>query len=182
MTLTNRLAGRLAALRHDRDWSLDHLAMLSGISRASLSRLEKGDVSPTAEVLGKLCAAYGLPMSRLMMMVEDPFVPHVTFADQQEWQDPETGFTRRIVSPPAQGLSAEVIEGHLPPSSRIQYDAPPHAGLEHHLILQDGALSIDLGETRHDLTGGDCLRYHLSGPSRFETGPARGARYLLVLI
>ena len=36
------------------------------VSRASLSRLENAEVSPTASVLGRLCAAYGLTMSRLM--------------------------------------------------------------------------------------------------------------------
>ena len=73
--------------------------------------MEKGDVSPTAETLGRLCAAYALPMSRLLMMVEESFDPKVPFGCQPEWSDPETGFTRRSVSPPAAGLSGEVMEG-----------------------------------------------------------------------
>jgi len=112
-SLTSRLAGRLSALRRDQGWSLDHLAAQSGVSRATLSRLENASVSPTAEVLGKLCATYGLPMSRLLLMVEDGFAAHVPFAEQQEWQDPDTGFTRRSVSPPANQLRAEVLECHL---------------------------------------------------------------------
>jgi transcriptional regulator with XRE-family HTH domain len=52
-----RLAERLRALRRARRWSLDELSALSGVSRASLSRIENGDVSPTASVLGRLAAA-----------------------------------------------------------------------------------------------------------------------------
>lgn len=180
--LSHRLATRLNELRQGRGWSLEQLAEHSGISRATLSRMEKGEVSPTAETLGRLCAAYGLPMSRLLMMVEDSFDPRVPFERQPEWRDPETGFTRRSVSPPASGLSGEVLEGHLPPGTVISYDTPPKPGQEHHLILLDGGLTLTVDGTEHVLSGGDCLRYHLSGPTRFETGPARGARYLLVLI
>lgn len=180
--LSNRLASRLKDLRQGRGWSLDQLADHSGISRATLSRMEKGDVSPTAESLGRLCAAYGLPMSRLLMMVEDSFDPKVPFERQAEWRDPETGFTRRAVSPPAPGLNGEVLECHLPRDTVITYETPPKPGQEHHLIVLDGALTLTVDGTAHALNGGDCLRYHLSGPTRFETGAARGARYILVLL
>ncbi|HEY9272046.1 helix-turn-helix transcriptional regulator, partial [Achromobacter sp.] len=75
--LDRRIAGRLKALRQERGWSLDELAGRAGLSRATLSRLENAEVSPTASALGKLCGAYGLTMSRLMLMVEDDFAPLV---------------------------------------------------------------------------------------------------------
>ncbi|WP_300069482.1 XRE family transcriptional regulator [uncultured Ruegeria sp.] len=180
--LSNRLANHLGELRKARRWSLDQLSEHSGISRATLSRMEKGEVSPTAESLGRLCAAYGVPMSRLLMMVEDSFDPKVPFDRQAEWRDPETGFTRRSVSPPSAGLTGEVLECHLPRGADITYEAPPKPGQEHHLIMLDGMLTLTVDNTAHMLSGGDCLRYHLSGPTRFETGARRGARYILVLI
>ncbi len=181
-TLSDRLASRLSELRQSHNWSLDQLADQSGISRATLSRMEKGEVSPTAENLGRLCAAYGLPMSRLLMMVEDSFDPKVPYERQTEWSDPETGFTRRSVSPPSTGLTGEVLECHLPRNTVIGYETPPKPGQEHHLIMLDGGLTITVDGTPHTLSGGDCLRYHLCGPTRFETGATRGARYILVLI
>ena len=176
-----RLARRLATLRQDRAWSLDQLSEASGISRATLSRMEKGDVSPTAETLGQLCTAYALPLSRLMMQVEEAHAPLIPVAQQQVWQDPETGFRRRQVSPPAPTLAGEVIEGHLPALQRIVYSAPSRPGLEHHLILLSGELNLTHSDTKYCLRPGDCLRYHLTGASEFSTG-AEGARYILVLI
>ena len=176
-----RIAQRLKALRLERQWSLDDLAGRSGVSRASLSRLENAEVSPTAAVLGKLCGAFGLTLSRLMVMVEEGFVAQVRESDQLVWEDPETGYVRRVVSPPAQGLSGEVLECRLRPATRIAYETPPKPGLEHHLILFEGALSLTVSGQRHDLRPGDCLRYRLHGASLFETG-GEGARYFLFML
>lgn len=178
--LDARLARRLADLRTSRGWSLDVLAARSGVSRATLSRLENGEVSPTAAVLGRLCAAHGLTLTRLLAPVEPGFAPLVPRADQPVWTDPIIGFARRSVSPPAGALAGEALEATLSPGARIAYDAPPRPGLEHHLVLLEGALEVAVDGQAHALTPGDCLRYRLHGPSSFATDA--GARYLLFLV
>ncbi|WP_333673388.1 XRE family transcriptional regulator, partial [Elioraea tepidiphila] len=177
-----RLAERLRALRGERGWSLDELARRSGVSRATLSRLENAEVSPTAAVLGRLCAAYGLSVSRLMAQVEAAFVPLVRRDAQAEWVDPAGGFRRRQVSPPARELAGEAVECVLDPGVRVAYDRPPRAGLEHHLLLREGRLAVTLDRVRHELGPGDCLRYRLEGASVFETPAECGARYVLFIV
>jgi transcriptional regulator with XRE-family HTH domain len=176
------IAQRLKSLRAERGWSLDELARSSNVSRATLSRLENAEVSPTASVLGKLCAAYGLTMSRLMHMVEDDFVPLVRRSAQSVWTDPTIGFRRRSVSPPAQGLAAEVLECELEAGTCITYDRPPRPGLEHHLFLIEGQLSISIDGQTYDLRPGDCLRYQLFGPSAFATSEQYSAKYMLFIL
>jgi transcriptional regulator with XRE-family HTH domain len=178
-----RIAERLKTLRGERRWSLEALASRSKVSRATLSRLENAEVSATAAVLGKLCAVYGLTMSRLMLMVEDAgFTPVVRMNAQPVWHDPTIGFTRRSVSPPARPLAGEALDCALLPDVEIAYDLPPRPGLEHHLVLLEGALSVTLDGRRHDLGAGDCLRYQLFGKSMFTTPADRGARYLLFMV
>jgi len=180
--MDRKIAERLAALRAERGWSLEELAARCDVSRASLSRLENGEVSPTAHVLGKLCAAYGLPMSRLMQMVEDGFVPLVHRGSQRIWVDPETGFFRRSVSPPSRDLMAEVLECELDPGTRIEYGGSPRDGLEHHLVMLAGQLRVTVEGKTHELDVGDCLRYRLSGPSSFEAPAETSARYHLFIV
>jgi transcriptional regulator with XRE-family HTH domain len=180
--IDRRIAQRLRALRTERSWSLDELARRSHVSRATLSRLENAEVSPTASVLGRLCAAYGLTMSRLMHMVEDDFAPLVGRSAQPVWTDPETGFRRRPISPPARTLRAEVLECALDPGRRITYDEPPRQGLEHHLLLLEGRLAVSVGGQTYDLRPGDCLRYQLFGPSAFATPDHSGARYIVFMV
>ncbi|TSD84991.1 helix-turn-helix transcriptional regulator, partial [Mycobacterium sp. KBS0706] len=82
-----RLAARLAALRAEQGWSLDALAERSGISRATLSRLERGETSPTASLLGRLCTAYGRTMSGLIAEVETDPPQLLRRAEQPGWTD-----------------------------------------------------------------------------------------------
>ncbi|MBM3521291.1 MAG: helix-turn-helix domain-containing protein [Alphaproteobacteria bacterium] len=180
--MDQRIARRLRALRDDRGWSLDELARRSGVSRASLSRLENGEVSPTAQVLGRLCAAHGLTVSRLMVQAEGEFAPLLRPSAQPHWSDPETGMTRRFLSPPGQALAGEVVRCHLPAGARIAYERPPRPGLEHHLVMEEGGLAITVDGRSYDLTAGDCLRYQLFGASSFMADERTGARYLLFIV
>lgn len=181
-SVDRRIAQRLRTLRAERQWSLEDLAGRSEVSRATLSRIENGDVSPTASVLGKLCAAYGMTMSRLMLMVEEDFAPVVRREAQSVWVDADTGFRRRSISPPARNLAGEALECELKPATRIAYDAPPRPGLEHHLILIEGQLELTVDGLTHLLNPGDCLRYQLFGASRFVTPEHSGARYFLFMV
>ncbi len=178
--LDSRLAARLAALRGERGWSLDQLAQHSGIPRTTLSRLERGETSPTAALLGRLCTAYGRTMSRLLAEVEAEPAKLLRAGEQPVWTDPETGFVRRSVSPPAAGFDAELVEARLPAGADIAYAAPGVAGLEQHIWVLGGVLELTMEGATHRLVRGDCLRFRLFGPTRFQAG-ADGAHYSLVV-
>src|SRR5471030_1179825 len=95
------LANRLRMERESRNWTLADLATRSGISRAMLSKIERREASPTAALLGRLAAAFGLTLSQLFAPMDGPPMGQVARADQQPvWRDPETGFVRRSLSPP----------------------------------------------------------------------------------
>lgn len=181
-TLEQQIARRLKELRVERGWSLDALSNRCEVSRATLSRIENADVSPTAHVLGKLCAAFGLTLSRLMQMVEENFEPLIHRDAQPVWHDPKSGFHRRSISPPAKNLTGEALECTLEPGTHIAYDDTPRPGLEHHLLLLDGRLKINVDGQSYDLRPGDCLRYQLYGPSAFTTPDDSTARYILFIV
>ncbi|MFD5466673.1 helix-turn-helix domain-containing protein [Kitasatospora sp. NPDC127059] len=176
-----RLARRLAELRVERGWTLEELARLADVSRSTLSRVERAEVSPTAALLGRLCAVYGRTMSRLLAEVESRPARLVRAEDQHSWQDEATGFVRRSVSPPHGSLHAEIVEGRLPAGADIAYDRPCLPGLEHHLWLFEGQLELSLDGEPQLLGPGDCLRYG-SGTSRFRSLGPGAARYALVVV
>ena len=118
-SIDQQIAMRLKGLRAEHGWSLEELAKRSAVSRATLSRLENAEVSATAAVLGRLCAAYGMTLSRLMRLVEDEFQPLVRYDGHPVWTDPTPGVVRRSVSPPAQMLAAEAVECRLQPRTEI---------------------------------------------------------------
>jgi transcriptional regulator with XRE-family HTH domain len=179
--IDTRLAARLAGLRQEAGWSLEELAERSGISRASLSRMERGETSPTAAVLGRLCTAYGRTMSRLLSEIEADPAQLVRDRDQLVWVDPETGFRRRSVSPPAHGYRGEMMAGELPAGAVIAYDAPSIGGLEQHVWMLGGVLALTVEGVTHLLAQGDCLRFRLFGPTRFACPGPEAARYVIAL-
>jgi transcriptional regulator with XRE-family HTH domain len=180
--LDRRLAGRLQRLRSRRGWTLDDLAQRSGISRATLSRLERAETSPTASLLNRLCAAHGLSMSRLLAELEAQPVRRLALAEQASWRDPASGFVRRMVSPPSAGFTGELLAAELPALAQVHYDDVSVPGLEHHLLLLDGRLALTLDGQRHELLPGDSLRYRLWGPSHFEAPGPGPARYVLAIV
>ncbi|WNI26093.1 XRE family transcriptional regulator [Streptomyces sp. ITFR-16] len=177
-----RLAARLAELRTGRGWSLDELARRSGVSRSTLSRLERGELSPTAALLGRLCAVHGRTMSRLLLEVEQEPALLVRAERQTVWRDEASGFVRRSVSPPHAGLRGEIVEGILGAGADVAYDGPPVPGLEQHVWVLEGAVEITVEGAVHTVRRGDCLRFRLYGPSRFHCpGPDR-VRYALMIV
>jgi transcriptional regulator with XRE-family HTH domain len=176
-----RLARRLRELRIERSWSLEELATKSGVSRATLSRIENNEVSPTAAVLGRLCAAFELTLSRLLAHIESDLPALVPRKAQPVWIDPETGFRRRSISPPSPDFECELLQCELPAGVQIDYPLPPRQGLEHHLYLESGALELNIEGSMHRLSPGDCLRYRLHGASSFRVPHRGSARYLLVI-
>lgn len=180
--LTARIAGRLAGLRSERGWTLEELAGRSGISRASLSRLERGELSPTAAMLTTLCAEFGWTLSRLMADAEGAISTLVRRDNQMTWKDPQTGYTRRLVSPPTAQMKGELVEIELPVGAVVSYDASPLPGLEHHIWVLSGVLRLAVGQEIHRLEPGDCVRYLLFGPSRFECEGPTPVRYLVSIV
>src|SRR3954453_13766232 len=95
--LSNRLALRLRLERDSRGWSLAELAQRSGVSKATISKIERAEVSPTAVVLVRLARAFDLTLAGLMLSAEGQGTPGSRAAHQPIWRDPETGYLRRQV-------------------------------------------------------------------------------------
>lgn len=180
--LAIKLATHLKQLRQNEQWSLDQLASRTGISRASLSRIENADVSPTTEVLNKLCVAYAIKMSKLLAMLEEEFTPFISHKDQIVWTDPNIGFRRRAVSPPTNQLAGEILECSLEPDTLITYNKPSIPGLEHHILILEGKLTLTVGEATYQLQTGDCLRYQSANFIQYQTSKDIHAKYLVFLV
>jgi len=180
--LEQDLARRLTELRRARDWPLEELAERTCISRATLSRIERGDTSPTASVLGRLATAFNLSMAELFgadSASVDRLIPRET---QSVWTDPESGYRRRVLTPSASGYRGSMIEGTIPPGETVSYAAPPVPDLEHQLLLLEGALRMTVGPDVYDLAPGDALRFRLNAPNSYHAAGTVPARYFLTVI
>jgi transcriptional regulator with XRE-family HTH domain len=62
-----QIARNVRLERDMRGWSLAHLAERSGVSKATISKIERGEVSPTAVILVRLAGAFDLTLAGLLL-------------------------------------------------------------------------------------------------------------------
>lgn len=158
-TLEQTLAYRLRLEREVRGWSLSDLSQRANVSRAMISKVERGEASPTAALLGRLSGAFGLTLSALLARAENDGAGAGRLsraAAQPIWRDPDTGYTRRAVSPA--GAEPELVLVDMPPGARVSYPAASYVHLRGQCIwVLSGALWFREGGACHHLSAGDCL-------------------------
>jgi transcriptional regulator with XRE-family HTH domain len=153
-----RIARRLRLERESRGWSLADLADRSGVARATISKIEREEASPTAVVLVRLAAAFDLTFAGLLLRAEGPGERLSRAVDQPVWRDPETGYSRKqIFSRPDNPLEIAQIE--MPPGRRIALPASSYARIRQAIWVQAGALVIVEDGERRELAAGDCLGF-----------------------
>jgi transcriptional regulator with XRE-family HTH domain len=182
--LDRRIAARIHAERSGRSWSLDELAERSGVSRAMISKVERGESSPTASLLGRLSSAFGLTLSQLLARAEQGAGDLLNRREEQErWRDPETGFERRGLTPPGSTTPLELVGGELPPKARVDYPAAAFSFIEdQQIVVLGGRLSFRQGPEQYQLRAGDCLRLGPPADCRFENPGNVVCRYMVAVL
>ncbi len=173
--IDQRIGARIRALRGAA--TLDGLAASSGVSRAMLSRVERGESSATAQLLNRLAGGLGVTLSALF---EAPAgTPLRRRAEQTLWRDPGTGYTRRAIS--AAGGPVEIVEVTLPAAAAVTFDNDRVAATGQHVWVLAGRLALTLGQATHRLATGDCLAMRFGEPVRFHNPTRRPTRYAVIL-
>lgn len=175
------IGARVKEERTRKGWSLTELADASGVSRAMISRIERGESSPTAALLGRLSAAFELSVSALLR--RDPAAdgaPAVRRqADVPHWSDPATGYGRRQISTPA--FPVDVTEVILPSGAEVPYPAAAYAFIAQLLWVLEGELTVVDGDETHELSAGDCFELGAPRPRVYRNRTSLPCRYVVVV-
>jgi len=177
------IARRVKELRREGGLTLDELAIRSGVSRSMVSLVERGESSPTANVLDKLAAGLGVTMATLFGESKSPDASPVSIrAKQQVWCDPATGYSRRNVSPPGFPSPIELVEVMLPPHTQVAYDSAVRVAPYHQQIwVLEGTIEVRIGSEEQTLTKGDCFAMLVDRPISFRNPGKKKSRHLVAL-
>jgi transcriptional regulator with XRE-family HTH domain len=178
---SGRLGVRVRDLRKERGLTLEQLAGVSGVSRAMISKLERGEKNPTLVIAARLAEGLGVSLSRLAGVEERREVVVVPKERRTVLRDPETGFERQSLSPTFAGRGVEFLRNVVPEGS-TSGDFPPHRkGVEEHIVVESGELQATLGGERYMLREGDALYFAADVPHRFDNvGRAECSYYLVI--
>jgi hypothetical protein len=150
-----------------------------------INRIEHGESSPTAVVLGKLSAAFQISVASLLALAEeipgdaDGMAGVCRGADVAEWRDPATGYRRRQITGPQ--FPAEIAEIRLPAGARVPYPAAAFAFIRQVVWVLDGRLTFNDGDTVHELDAGDTIELGEPAPRVFANTTGVECRYAVIL-
>src|SRR5215216_5501483 len=112
---SEELGGRVREFRRERGLTLEALAERSGVSRAMISKVERGEKNPTLIVAAKVAEGLGVSLSQLVGIDERREVVVVPRARRMIMRDPGTGLERQLLSPSFGGI--EFIKNVVPEGS-----------------------------------------------------------------
>jgi transcriptional regulator with XRE-family HTH domain len=172
---------RIRSERTARNWSLAELADRSDVSKAMLSTIERGMTSPTAALLVRIAAAFGMTLSTLIARAELQGGRLLRESDQPIWRDPATGYVRRHLSP-VSDMPLELVRVQLPAGARVNFPAASYAFIRQQIWLISGRLEFIEGDVVHSLGPGDCLALGAPSDCTFHALGPGAADYLVTLV
>lgn len=147
-----------------------------------ISKIERGESSPTAALLGRLCAAFGMTMSTLLARAEGIATSRVTrAASQPRWRDPETGYVRRALSPVIGG-PLDLVAVDLPAGAQVCYPAANYTFTHQQIWMMDGQMTFVEGAETHVLNPGDCLALGPPSDCTFANRSDAVCSYLVAVV
>lgn len=174
------LARQIRLEREARNWSLGDLAEQSGVAKASISKIEREEMSPSAVILLRLATAFGFTLAGLLLRAEGEKPRLSRAADQPVWRDPATGYVRKQVFSRTDH-PMEMVQVEMPAGQSVTMPVSSYARIRQIVWVQSGTLTLtESGET-HVLQAGDCLGFGPPSEVTFANDGKKPCHYVVSL-
>lgn len=180
--INQRIAARVRQLRTDTGLSLDALAQRCDVSRSMLSLVERGESNATAVVLEKIAAGLGVSLASLFDQPDSQPSPIARREDRQTWQDPDSAYLRRNISPPNFPSPIQIVDVELPAGACVDYESQiQHLHMHEQIWVKIGKLEVTVGSQPYTLGEDDCLAFPLNERIAFKNPESSTCHYLVVI-
>ncbi len=166
------LAANVRRLRIARHLSLSELARATGMSKATLSGIERGRCNPTVDTLASLGRV--LRVSFAELLEELPLGEIRIVRASQRSLEPSSGVSRTQLDSLARARHGRLTELALEPR-QLEEPAPMAPGSRAHVYVLQGKLVAGPCERMTELGAGDYASFPVDVPHVYESGrhPAR---------
>lgn len=176
--IQQQFAARLKTLRAQRHWSLDRAATETGVSKAMLGQIERGESSPTLTTLWRLAKGYGVGFSTLIEPIEQGLD-----TDKAARVTPrDSALAVKTLLPFDAGLHTELLDVEIEPGGLRESDGH-RKGVIECVLVQAGELSVFSDDQWHRLRTGEVHRFRADQPHAYRNESQKEpARFLNVLV
>jgi transcriptional regulator with XRE-family HTH domain len=179
--ITGAVARIVKSLRAERGWSLDQLALRSGVSKGVLVALEQGRSNPNLATLARIGDAFGVPVTRLVDVPEEPDVRITGPADSRVLWRGRSGGTGTIIAATEPPWAAELWRWSLQPGEAFGGDA--HAPASRELIwVEAGTVALTVAGRRHQVGPGRSARFPGGLPHRYANDGAEPVLLTMIVV
>lgn len=149
----------LKSIRSERGWSLDQTAARTGVSKAMLGQIERGESTPTVATLWKIATGLGVPMTALLEANRgDNDVLLLRDAAELRVRPSQEGMQRALVFPYEARFGFELYELTFAPG--FESISEPHdIGVVEHITVQHGKVELLIEGEWRPLRQGQSLRF-----------------------
>lgn len=156
---------KLKNIRNKRNLSLDEVARLTGVSKAMLGQIERGQSNPTVSTLWRI--ATGLKVSFSLFVDENQ--DDLTIIDQYEIS-PIIEDNNRMRLYPIFPFDAnkgfEIFTIELDPGCN-HISTPHNDGVEEYVIVTEGQIEMNIDENKFKLYKGNSIRFMANKPHSY---------------
>ena len=161
-----KIGERLKEIRNTRHLTLDEAAELTGVSKPMLGQIERGQSSPTINVLWKISTGLKIPLSFFCRQTETEYT--VAGLSEKEMITEEGGGMRAyplFPFDPARNLEVFYIEF----DAGVTHGSLPHvAGVEEYILPVQGTLKMVIGKKEVFLQKRQSIRFGADVPHAYH--------------
>lgn len=166
--LAEKISSTLKSLRSQKGWSLDVASQKTGVSKAMLGQIERGESSPTIATLWKISSGFNVSFSSFVEDVQQANLEFMHRSNHLRQMHPADDKIRimPIFAYDAQ-LGFEVFIIELLPG--CEHLSPPHQkGVVEHVIVSSGQIEVLIGDTWHAVGENEGLRFEADRPHGYR--------------
>jgi transcriptional regulator with XRE-family HTH domain len=162
------LGHTLKSLRTSREWSLTMAAEQTGVSKAMLGQIERGESSPTVATLWKIATGFNVPFSLFITATTPPSSAEVQRSGSiASWQQHSGNMQVTPVFPFDPQLGFDMLAVELAAGASSDSSAHDHGVIEHVIVLS-GRLALQVNDRWHSLQTGEGLRFQADCPHSYR--------------
>ncbi|MDO6762895.1 helix-turn-helix domain-containing protein [Agarivorans sp. 1_MG-2023] len=157
--LNQYLAQALKTQRQQKKWSLDTAAKQTGVSKAMLGQIERGESSPTIATLWKIAGGFSTSLSTFLEpSISEQSSLQIRTADQLRQQPASDNMLVATLFPYEEKYGFEMYELTL--LTGYQRVSEPHEpGVSEHIIVISGEMEVLVNRQWLSLQKGQALRF-----------------------
>ncbi|WP_052003552.1 XRE family transcriptional regulator [Microvirga sp. BSC39] len=180
--LLSTLGPRLRELRRIQSLTLEMLAQRAQVSRAMISKIERGEKMPTVGILVRIATGLNVSLSALLGEQAQSASVQLQRANRRSrFRDQSTGFEREAVFSPAEGDDIEVVRHVLPGMQSTGLLSPYPVPTRKLVFSPSGPLVVKIGDETFWMEAGDALRFDVTSDYSFSNPEATAVSYYLFM-